>query len=140
MKRFASTLAVAAATVVLPFGGTPALAQEPAHVSAHSSFATVTQGGFQSSECAVENTSGEPVLAIISPSVTYADGDVQRFRLNQGPTALGPGEAFILSIGYAVPEDAAPGTATFTCDVRIVGAGGGGFAASASAPFEVVPA
>ena len=138
MKRAVITLALS--TALLPFGAAPALAQEPAHVSAHTTFPTVTRGGFQDSDCLVENTSGEPVLAIISPSVTYADGDVQRFHLNQGPTALGAGEAFILSIGYAVPEDAATGTATFTCDVRVVGPAGGGFSTSASAPFEVVPA
>lgn len=137
MKRFASTLALVTAALV-PALATPAAAQEPVHVSAHTSFPTVSPGGFQDADCLVENTSGEPVLAIISPSVTYADGEVQRFHLNQPPTMLGPGEAFILSIGFAVPEDAVPGTATFACDVRAVGPAGGGFAQRATATFEVV--
>ena len=137
MSRLTAALA-AAVTVLLP--AEAAVAQEPAHVSAHATFASVSQGGFQDADCLVENTSGEPILAIISPSVTYADGEVQRFHLNQPPTALGPGEAFVLSIGFAVPEDAEPGTATFARDVRVVGAAGGGFAQRATATFEVVPA
>lgn len=116
---------------------TPAVAQDPIEVSAHASFSPVSPGGFQDADCLVENTSGEPVLAIISADVTYADGDVQRFHLNQGPTLIDPNGAFLLSIGFAVPEDAATGTATFTCSVRAVGPGGGGFADSASATFEV---
>lgn len=134
MSRLA--LAVAAATALLPFGGT-ATAQEPVHVTTHVSFPQVSPGSFQDADCIVENTSGEPVLAIISPSVTYADGDVQRFHLNQPPTMLGPGDAFILSIGFAVPEDAATGTATFDCTVRAVGPGGGGAVVSDSSTFEV---
>ena len=134
VKRLASALLTGAA-LLLPT--VPATAQDPIEVSAHTTFATVSPGGFQDADCFIENTSGEPVLVIISPYVTYADGDVQRFRLNQPPTLLGPGDAFILSIGFAVPADAATGTATFTCDVRAVGQGGGGFADSASATFEV---
>lgn len=116
----------------------PALAQEPIHVSARASFATVTQGGFQNVECLIENTSGENILAHITVFVTYADGTVQAFRLQQAPVMLGPGDAFFLSIGFAVPQDAALGTATFSCSVRALGAGGGGFVQTATAPFEVV--
>lgn len=136
MKRFATLLTVATAVVL--GGSAPAIAQDPIEVHAHTTFAQVSPGGFQDADCIVENQSGEPVLAIISPSVTYADGDVQRFHLNQPPTMLGAGETFILSIGFAVPEDAAPGTATFACDVRVVGPAGGGFADRATATFEVV--
>lgn len=132
-----SRLALAVAAVaLLPLG--TATAQEPVHVTTHVTFAQVSAGSFQDADCLVENTSGEPVLAIIQPSVTYADGDVQRFHLNQGPTMLGPGDAFILSIGFAVPEDAATGTATFDCTVRAVGPGGGGAVVSDSSTFEVV--
>lgn len=135
MTRLLSALAIAA-TALPP--AAPSVAQDPVHVSAHATFATVSPGGFQDADCLVENTSGEPVMVTINLSVTYADGDLQRFRLNQGPTLLGPDEAFLLSIGFAVPEDAAAGTATFTCDVRVVGAAGGGFTQRAAATFEVV--
>jgi len=135
MKRLVTALAIAAAAV-LP--AAPAAAQEPVHVSAHASFPTVSAGGFQDADCLVENTSGEPILVLISPQVTYADGDVQRFHLNQPPTMLGADEAFLLSIGFAVPEDAAAGTATFECTVRVVGPAGAGFTQTATAPFEVV--
>ncbi|HWL34641.1 MAG TPA: hypothetical protein VNQ77_00470 [Frankiaceae bacterium] len=135
MRRTISALALAGAALFS--AASPAVAQDPIHVSAHASFDTVSPGGFQSGECAVENTSGERLLVVLSPSVTYADGEVQRFRLNQPPTVLGPGEAFILSVAFAVPEDAAPGTATFTCEARAVGAGGGGFTQTATDTFEV---
>lgn len=136
MKRFASTLALATA-VLLPASATPAQAQDPIHVSAHATFETVSPGGFQDADCLIENTSGETLLVLINPSVTYADGQVQRFHLNQPPTVIEPGGAFLLSIGFAVPSDAAPGTATFTCAVRVVGPVGGGFTQSASATFTV---
>lgn len=139
MKRFAPALALAVA-VFLPAAATPAMAQEPVDVETHVTFDPVAQGGFQDVDCAIENLSGEQVIVLINPSVTYADGDVQRFHLNQPPTILGPGEAFILSIGFAVPADAEPGTATFTCAVRVVGPAGGGFTDSSSSTFEVVAA
>lgn len=134
MKRLVSALAIATAAL-LP--AAPAVAQDPIEVTAHSTFATVSPGGFQDVDCAIDNLTGESILVLISPSVTYADGDVQRFHLNQPPTMLGPGETFILSIGFAVPQDAAPGTATFTCSVRVVGPAGMGFTDSASSTFEV---
>lgn len=51
--------------------------------------------------------------------MTYADGEVQDFRINQRPTMLAPGDAFVLSIAFAVPKDAAPGTATFDAGAPI---------------------
>lgn len=137
MNRFVSALALAAA-VLLPVGTPAAVAQEPIHVTAHATFATVSPGGFQDVDCLVENLSGETILVLISPYVTYADGQLQRFHINQPPTVIEPDGAFILSIGFAVPSDAALGTATFTCDVRAVGSAGGGFRQSDTATFEVV--
>ena len=139
IKRLAMVLAVATLGA-LALGVAPLAAQDPIEVSAHATFETVSQGGFQDVDCAIENLSGEPVLAIITADVTYADGRVQRFHLNQPPTMIGAGETFILSIGFAVPADAATGTATFECDVRVVGPAGGGFSDSATATFEVAAA
>jgi hypothetical protein len=137
MKLFASALALATA-VLVPVAAAPALAQEPVDVETHVTFDPVTRGAFQDVDCAIENLSGERLVVLISPSVTYADGQVQRFHLNQPPTILGPDETFILSIGFAVPADAGPGTATFTCAVRVVGPVGSGFVDSSSSTFEVV--
>ena len=136
MRRVALLFALVA-TVLLPAG---ASAQEPVHVSTHVTFGTVAPGGFQDADCLIENLSGESVLVIINPQVTYADGDVQRFHLNQPPTVIGPDEAFLLSIGFAVPDDAAAGTATFACSVRVVGPAGAGFEQTATSAFEVVAA
>ena len=138
MKRFASALALATA-VFLPAAATPAAAQAPIHVSAHASFATVTPGGFQDVDCLVENLTDEPLLVRITADVTYADGDVQTFRFNQPPTLIDPNGAFLLSIGFAVPSDAALGTATFTCTAQALGVAGG-YRESATATFEVVAA
>lgn len=135
VRRFVTALAAAAATC-LP--ASTAVAQDPVEVSTHVTFPTAAPGGFQDADCAVENLSGESLLVVIVADVTYADGQVQRFHLNQPPTVLGPGETFILSIGFAVPDDAAAGTATFTCSVRAVGPAGGGFADADTSPFEVV--
>ena len=134
----ATTLALAA---LLLLASAPVRAQtEPIPVTADATFPTVSQGGFQDVDCRIDNLSGERILAHITVFVTYADGSVQSFRLAQPPTVLGPGESFILSIGFAVPQDAALGTATFTCEVRALGAAGGGFTASDTATFEVVAA
>lgn len=119
----------------------PVLAQtSPIHVTAHATFETVPRGGFQDVDCLVENLSGETVLAHFTVFVTYADGSVQDFRLNQPPTVIGPNEAFILSIGFAVPSDAGLGTATFTCTVRALGPGGMGAVETDTDTFEVVAA
>ena len=120
----------------------PALAESTVvDVSAHASFATVQQGGFQDVDCLIENVSTEPVLVMITAFVTYADGDVQTFRaLQQGPILIEPDGAFFLSIGFAVPEDAALGTATFTCSVRVVGPVAAGETEAAAATFDVAPA
>lgn len=138
MNSLARLPLLVAALLALP---AHALAQaEPVHVAAHASFATVQQGGFQDVDCLVGNQSGERVLVHFTTFVTYADGTVQAFRINQPPTEIGPDEAFILSIGFAVPRDAAPGTATFTCSVRVLGPAGAGFTEADAATFEVAAA
>ena len=130
---------LALATILLTFLGTPALAQSNAvDVKAAATFATVAPGSFQDVDCLIENVSNEPVMVLIKAFVTYADGDVQEFRrLTDGPILIEPEGAFFLSIGFAVPQDATLGTATFTCEVRVLGSAGMGETESATATFEV---
>lgn len=138
-----ATSKIVASLLLLPLLGTsPVLAQaSPVHVTAEASFPTVQQGGFQDVGCRIDNVSGEPVMVLIKAFVTYADGTVQEFRgLTQGPVLIEPDGAFLLFIGFAVPQDAALGTATFTCEVRVVGSAGMGATESATATFEVVAA
>lgn len=130
----AAMLALAALLLV----ASPALAQaEPIHVTANAAHPTRTPGEIQEGGCQIDNLSGERLLVHFTTYVTYADGSVQSFRINQPPTVLGPGESFVLLIFFLVPEDAALGTATFTCTVRALGAGGMGFTQTDTATFEV---
>lgn len=138
MTTLRRVLPLAVAFLLLATG--PALAQSAAlDTFAHASFETATPGGFQEGECGVFNVGTEPVLVQMSASVTYADGREQSvFRPGQ-PILLGPDEGFVLSIFFAVAQDAALGTATFTCTFRALG-GGGAFVETATDTFEVVPA
>lgn len=131
-------LTATALALLLP---SAALAQaSPIHATAHAEFETAAQGGFQEVGCLVENVSGEPVLVQITGTVTYADGRTQTlFRPGQ-PILLQPDEAFVLFIFFAIPEDAALGTATFECAVRALGVQGGVVTERDTATFEVVPA
>lgn len=138
MNAIGSKLALSA--IVLLAVASPALAESSViNVTAEATFATVTPGGFQDVGCQIDNVSTEPVLVTIRAFVTYADGTTQDFRaLTQGPVLIDPNGSFILFIGFAVPTDAALGTATFTCTVRVLGMAGMGETETATATFEVV--
>lgn len=128
------------ALVALLATASPVLAQaSPIHVTAETTGpAQVQPGQAQQVGCLVENTSGENVLVQIHGEVTYADGRTQTIFRPGEPILLGPDEGFILLITFAVPFDAALGTATFTCTVRAVTMGGGVFVESDTSGFEVV--
>lgn len=139
MRHAYRTLPASALLLLTLLAPAPALAQaEPIHVTAHIENTTRAQGDVQTADCLVENLSGETILVHFTTFVTYADGTVQNFRINQPPTVLGPGEGFILRIFFLIPSDAALGTATFTCTVRALGAAGMGFTQTDTATFEVV--
>jgi hypothetical protein len=132
-------LGVVAAAVVLT--GSPAAAQSSVSIDAQVHNPTVAPGDFQVVGCAVVNEGDSTVLVRISHFVTYADGDVQRFRHTQdGPITLGPEDDVIQEILFIVPADAAIGTATYTCEVLVVEIGGGASIQSDTATFEVATA
>lgn len=140
MERLVPKLVLAATALLLLVPSAALAHASPIHVTAHAEFETATQGGFQEVGCLVENVSDEPVLVQITGTVTYADGQTQTlFRPGQ-PILLEPDGAFVLFIFFAIPEDAALGTATFECSVRALGVQGGVVTERDTATFEVVPA
>lgn len=124
----------------------------PVETFVTTSFPTAVRGGFSEVFLVVQNHSNASTVSInIELDLRYADGAAVRpFHLGEARAhTLGPDQGVGFRIFFAVPADAALGTATFRVNARVgrvTGGDGEGhrdnpnpMVASDSVQFEVVP-
>jgi hypothetical protein len=98
----------------------------PIEVFAHTEIEVVLPGGFGDVACAVENLTADTTLTvIIEGRIVYSDGITQTILRRRQPEILAPESTLINFIFFAVPVDAAPGTATFYCTASAARVTGG---------------
>ena len=98
----------------------------PIEVLAHTEMSTVHPGGFGDVACAVENLTADTTLGVlIEGTVVYSDGRPQTILRRRQPEILVAGSTLIDFILFAIPLDAAPGTAKFLCTASATRVTGG---------------
>ena len=135
MKPIARNLGCLVAALLLATA--PALAQS-IHVTAATTFPTANPGGFEDVGCRVDNLLNDTIKVQIVGTVTYSNGAQQTILRPGQPQTLPPDTSLITFIFFAVPPDAALGTAMFECAVRATGIPGGAETQRALSTFEVV--
>lgn len=135
------SLPTCAIALVLASMASRTLAADLVSVSAHTTFPAANPGGADEGSCFISNGTAGDVRVRLDIRVVYSDGNTERLRGIQDPGVLSSGGAYELDVFFVVPSDAAPGTATFVCDVSAQSLVNRNQRESelATATFEVVP-